>query len=225
MPGATMTTFVAASLVLLVTPGPSVVFVVTRALALGRTAGLVSVLGLEAGLLLHVAATVLGLSALAASSPAVLGWVRAGGVAYLVLLAVRELRPLRGRSTSRSPSEERVPEPVAAPAWRPLFRDAFVVDVLNPQALLFLLAFLPQFVDAGRGPTSNQLLVLGLVVVGLAVVCDAGWVVGVTALVAHGGPRLGAVARGRPGAVRLATGGVYLSLAALAALPALTGGA
>ncbi len=216
MPGASMTTFVAASLVLLATPGPSVVFVVTRALALGRTAGLVSVLGLEAGLLLHVAATVLGLSAVAASSPVVLGWVRAAGVAYLVLLALRELRVPRSRSVARSTSAER--EPVAAdPRWRPLFRDAFVVDVLNPQAMLFLVAFLPQFVDAGRGPTASQLLGLGLVVVGLAVVCDAGWVVAVTALVAHGGVRLTAVARARAGAVRLATAGVYLSLAAVAA--------
>jgi threonine/homoserine/homoserine lactone efflux protein len=162
----TLLLFAASTLALLAVPGPSVLYVVARTVEQGRAAGLVSVLGLEAGALIHVVAAAAGLSALVASSPAAFAALRYGGAAYLLWLGIRALR--RGRDD--------VPERRDAGASRrQLFRDGVVVDVLNPKTSLFFLAFLPGFVHEGHGPVALQVLVLGLVFVMLAALTDGAY--------------------------------------------------
>ena len=154
--------FLVATVALLVVPGPSVVFAVTRALSLGRAAGLVSVVGLEAGLLVHVTAATVGLSALAASSKVTTTGLRLAGAAYLIFLAARialEHPSPVSRGGRPVQSDGAV---VASSAGRPrparwaLARDAFLVDLLNPQSLLFFMAFLPQFVDVRHGAANRR---------------------------------------------------------------------
>ena len=175
--------FLVATVALLVVPGPSVVFAVTRALSLGRAAGLVSVVGLEAGLFVHVAAATVGLSAIAASSKVTMTALRLAGAAYLLFLAGRialgHPAPVGAGVANPVPTGS---AGVSTSAGRPqlarwaLARDAFLVDLLNPQSLLFFMAFLPQFVDVRHGATIGQLFVLGLCVLILAFACDGAYV-------------------------------------------------
>jgi threonine/homoserine/homoserine lactone efflux protein len=160
--------FAASTLVLLAVPGPSVLYVVARTVERGRTAGLVSVLGLETGALIHVAAAAAGLSALVASSPTAFTVLRYGGAAYLLWLGIRTLR----RSRASAPVQ-----PPGAASYRLLFRDGVLVDVLNPKTSLFFLAFLPGFVHEGDGPIALQVVVLGLVFVALAAVTDGAYAI------------------------------------------------
>ena len=156
--GSTLLLFAGATLLLLALPGPSVLYVVARTVEQGRAAGLVSVLGLETGALIHVGAAAAGVSALVASSPGAFAALRYGGAAYLLWLAARTLLRARGSSPA-----------AAAPASRvQLFRDGVMVDLLNPKTALFFLAFLPGFVRVDAGPVAVQVLLLGLVFVALA---------------------------------------------------------
>jgi threonine/homoserine/homoserine lactone efflux protein len=163
----TLMLFAASTLALLAIPGPSVLYVVARTVEQGRTAGLVSVLGLETGALLHVVAAAAGLSALVASSPTAFAALRYGGAAYLLWLGVRTLR--RNRAGA--------PTALAPASHARLFRDGVLVDLLNPKTALFFLAFLPGFVTEGAGPVALQVVVLGLVFVGLAALTDGAYAV------------------------------------------------
>ena len=130
--------FVAAALLLLVTPGPAVLYIVARSVDQGRAAGLVSALGVHAGTLVHIAAAAAGLSVLLAASATLFSLVKYLGAAYLIFLGVRRLldrTPLGGPGQTRA-----IP-------WRRAFLDGAIVNVLNPKTALFFLAFLPQFVD------------------------------------------------------------------------------
>jgi threonine/homoserine/homoserine lactone efflux protein len=161
----TLALFALSTLALLAVPGPSVLYVVARTVEHGRTAGLVSVLGLEAGALIHVGAAAAGLSALVASSPTAFAALRYGGAAYLLWLGARTLR----RSRAAAPAS-----PAPASHVR-LFRDGVMVDLLNPKTALFFLAFLPGFVHDGHGPVALQVVVLGLVFVALAALTDGAY--------------------------------------------------
>jgi threonine/homoserine/homoserine lactone efflux protein len=203
---ATLALFAGACMALLVVPGPSVLYIVTRSIGQGRRAGLVSVLGVEAGALVHVAAAALGLSALLASSLVAFNLVRYLGAAYLVWLGVRAL-------LGRDGHDGREPErPGGVPLGR-LFGQGLVVNVLNPKTTLFFLAFLPQFVDPGAGPATPQVLVLGMVWVLLALLSDGCYALLAGAL---GGRLRRSVAAGRR--VGRLAGGVYIGLGAVAAL-------
>ena len=147
----TFLAFAAASLALLAVPGPSVLYIVARSVEQGRRAGIVSMLGIEAGGLLHVAAAALGLSALMASSAAAFEGLRWAGAAYLVWLGARKL--LAAAEDGERP---------AVGAVRRLFWHGVAVNLLNPKTAMFFLAFLPQFVDPAAGPAALQALVLGL---------------------------------------------------------------
>ena len=195
--GSTLLVFAGATLLLLALPGPSVLYVVARTVEQGRAAGLVSVLGLETGALIHVGAAAAGMSALVASSPGAFAALRYGGAAYLLWLAARTLLRARGSS------------PVAAaPASRvQLFRDGVMVDLLNPKTALFFLAFLPGFVRVDAGPVAVQVLLFGLVFVALAVLTDGAYAL-VTARL-RGGLRGGR-------RVALASAGTYGLLGVLA---------
>jgi threonine/homoserine/homoserine lactone efflux protein len=161
-PGA-LAVFAAASLALLVVPGPAVLYVVSQSIEHGRSAGLVSMLGVEVGGLVHVAAAALGLSALLVQSAVAFNVVKYAGAAYLVFLGLRRL-------LSREPFDptgERAPRRLDR-----LFAQGIVVNILNPKTALFFFAFLPQFVDVDKGSVGLQILFLGICFILLAVISD-----------------------------------------------------
>lgn len=164
MPGiVSLTAFVAAALVVLLIPGPGVLYIVACSVSQGQRAGLVSVLGLSAGALVHVAAATVGLSAILLASATAFGIVKLFGAAYLIYLGIRALL---------SRPSATVADSVAPRSLRRVFSDGVVVSVLNPKIAVFFLAFLPQFVEPGRGPVAQQVLFLGLLYVALALVTD-----------------------------------------------------
>ncbi|HYB42720.1 MAG TPA: LysE family translocator [Candidatus Methylomirabilis sp.] len=154
--------FVLAALLLLITPGPAVLYIVARSMDQGRRAGLVSVLGVHTGTVVHVTAAAVGLSALLLASAAAFTAVKFAGAGYLIFLGVRRL-------LDPAPVAVLVQAPVSP---RRAFIDGVVVNVLNPKTALFFLAFLPQFVDPSRGAIGPQLLALGLVFMMLGFVTD-----------------------------------------------------
>jgi threonine/homoserine/homoserine lactone efflux protein len=160
---ATLVLFSATALALFVVPGPAVLYIVTRSIDQGRRAGFASVLGIHAGSLVHVAAAILGLSALLASSATAFDVVRYTGAAYLIWLGARRLRE---RS---SPVGDHASPPV--PLKR-VFAQGFVVNLFNPKTAIFFLAFLPQFVDADGGPVPLQLAIFGVLFVLLGLLSD-----------------------------------------------------
>ena len=164
----TLAVFSAAALLLLVIPGPAVLYIVAQSVSRGRLAGLVSMLGIQVGGLVHVAAAAIGLSALVVQSAAAFSMVKYAGAAYLVFLGVRRLLGRDGRGADGTPRERRL---------RALFANGIIVNVFNPKTALFFFAFLPQFVDVARGGVAFQILVLGLVFIGLAVISDGAYAV------------------------------------------------
>lgn len=165
MPGpAAYALFVLAALALLAVPGPAVLYVVTQSVHRGRRAGLVSMLGIHTGTLVHVTAATLGLSSLLVSSATAFAVVKYAGAAYLVGVGILTLA---GR---REPPSEAAPADGAR-----LFRQGVVVNVLNPKTALFFLAFLPQFVDVDAGHVPLQILALGLTFVALGLVSDGAY--------------------------------------------------
>jgi threonine/homoserine/homoserine lactone efflux protein len=158
--------FLLASLAVLLSPGPNVLYVIARSIDQGRKAGVVSVLGLETGTLLQVAAAVLGLSAIGMTSALMFDAVKYLGAAYLLYLGIRKALE-RGALAASS---------VTTPAsLRRLFGQGVLIGVLNPKTGLFFLAFLPQFVDPAHGPLALQTALLGLAFIALATTTDGGY--------------------------------------------------
>ena len=160
----TLVLFVAAALVLLVTPGPAVLYVVARSIEQGPRAGFVSSLGLSVGGFVHVLAATLGLSAILVSSATAFGIVKMIGAGYLVYLGLRTLLNRDNAAPSVSDSPRGM--------WR-IFRDGVIVNLFNPKAALFFFAFLPQFVDPARGNVALQFLGLGLLFEALGLMSDS----------------------------------------------------
>jgi threonine/homoserine/homoserine lactone efflux protein len=205
MPSASsLALFTAAALVLLLVPGPAVMYILTRSIDQGRAAGLASVLGVHLGTTVHVAAAALGVSALLASSSTAFTVVKLAGAAYLVGLG---LRRILGRERVETVADG--PPPARL---RRVVGQGVVVNVLNPKTALFFVAFLPQFVVPARGSVTLQLLVLGAVFIVLGLLTD-----GLYALLGSAaGGWLRARARSR--ARRYVTGGAYVTLGTAAAL-------
>ena len=208
MPDAsTFALFVAAALVLLVVPGPSVLYIVARSIEGGRTAGFDSVLGVQTGAILHIAFATLGLSAILASSAVAFSVVKWLGAAYLVWLGLRQIF---GR-------DEGDDEVAVGPArLSRVFSQGVLVNTLNPKTALFFLAFLPQFVDPSRGAAWTQILLLGATFVILALCSD-----GLYALLS--GTAGGWLRRKMKGASfrrgqRFISGGILIALGAVAAV-------
>jgi threonine/homoserine/homoserine lactone efflux protein len=151
--------FVAAGLLLNVTPGPDIAYIVARSAELGCRGGAIAALAIAAGCLVHIAAAALGISALIAASAlafAVLKWI---GAAYLIYLGIRMILADRGASPpARATDEARTPVPL-----RVVFRQGFLTNVLNPKVALFFLAFLPQFISPEASSKVLAFLALGLV--------------------------------------------------------------
>jgi len=159
--------FLAASLVLVLIPGPSVLFIVGRALAHGRRAALTSVAGNTAGVAVLVVLVATGLGAIAAASAAVFTAIKLAGAAYLVWLGVQTFR-------HRGDLVAALGEP-AAPADRRVFLQGVVVGLTNPKALVFFAAVLPQFLGPQPEHPALQLLVFGLLFCLTAAVLDSAW--------------------------------------------------
>jgi threonine/homoserine/homoserine lactone efflux protein len=199
--------FVAAALALLLVPGPAVVYVVARSVSGGRLTGLVSVLGIELGTLTHVVFAAAGLSAIVASSVVAFSVVKWLGAAYLVYLGLRQIfgRGGENEDTESSDTED--------DRFR-VFYQSVLVQILNPKVALFFLAFLPQFVDPSRGAAWTQIVVLGATLAFLGLFTD-----GLYALL---GGTAGDWIRKRGGSLRRAgryvTGGIYITLGAVAAV-------
>ena len=179
---ASLAVFVVAALALLLTPGPAVLYIVTRSIDQGRRAGLVSMLGVHAGTLVHIAAAAAGVSAILAASATAFSAVKYLGAAYLVYLGLRRLR-------HRTPAL--VPGVTPPRRLGRAFLDGVVVNVLNPKTALFFLAFLPQFVDVSRGRVGLQTLILGVIFVLLGLVTDGSYALnaGTAAAWLRGHPR------------------------------------
>jgi len=160
----TFVIFAAASAAFLAVPGPSVIYIVSRSLAEGRTAGIVSALGIQAGGLVHVTAATIGVSALLASSAVAFSIVKYAGAAYLIYLGIRRL--LEGEQPEQAVEDRRA-------GRRRLFWQGVLVNSLNPKTALFFLAFLPQFVDPARGAVAPQVLALGVLFLVLAILSDS----------------------------------------------------
>lgn len=172
-PSTDLLAFVAAALVLLLSPGPAVLFLVTRSLHGGRRAGYAAVFGLFAGGLVHAAAAVLGLSAIVASSAELFTALQLAGAAYLVWLGIQALRRPEGLQIE---AQSAVGDASQA------FRDAFVVEVFNPKPALFFLAFLPQFVHSGGASPARQIAQLGLLFLVLALATNSLYVTSASSL-------------------------------------------
>lgn len=193
--------FLLASLVLAVSPGPGVLYIVTRSLVQGRRAGLVSVGGVALGNLGNAVAASVGLATVFALSSLAATLVRCAGALYLVYLGVQMLRtPAARASIVQTPSE----------SLRRGFRDGFVVALFNPKTTIFFAAFLPQFMQGDVSPMAQSLL-LGAMFVAIAAVTDSVYALAASVIAA----RLGA------GSQRLGRrfgGGVFIGLGVFAAL-------
>jgi len=160
--------FALIAFVLILVPGPSVLFVVTRSLTLGPGAGVATVVGNTAGVYVQVAAVALGLGALVQESIVVFTIVKWCGAAYLVVLGVQTFRHRRSLGAA-------LETPMKCKVRRRILADGFVVGLLNPKVIVFFMAILPQFVDRS-GPVTMQLLTLGAIFCAIALLCDSMWV-------------------------------------------------
>ena len=156
--------FFAAALILAITPGPGVFYILATSIAQGPRAGVLSACGIAAGTLVHISLAVSGLSFLIASSGLAFSSVKYLGVAYLFYLGIQTLC---GRDTSA----EKLKEVSQKPLLR-VFTRAASVNILNPKVGLFFVALLPQFVDPARGSPALQFLLLGILLACLAFVTD-----------------------------------------------------
>jgi len=146
--------FFLAALMLNITPGPDMLYVIARSVSQGRTAGIISSLGIAAGCFVHIAATVFGLSSLLIVIPAAFNIIKYAGAAYLVYLGIRTLMQRSTRSLEQRDHHEK--------NLGAIFRQGAFTNILNPKVALFFLAFLPQFVDHTHGNLALQFIVLGV---------------------------------------------------------------
>ena len=162
--------FTLTAFLLIAVPGPSVLFTVSRSLALGRIAGVATVAGNTVGVCVQVMAVALGLGALAERSVLVFNLIKLGGAGYLIFLGVQAIRHRRRLAEVLGTRLEN--KSIAR-----IVADGFVVGVGNPKVIVFFAAVLPQFVDRAAGDVTVQLLVLGAVFAGIALISDSAWAV------------------------------------------------
>ncbi len=158
-------TFFSAAIALTVSPGPDVLYVLSRTVAQGRKIGLASVAGVGTGAMIHAFAAAVGLSAILATSAVAFTVVKLLGAAYLIYLGIMALR---SAGTSSQPDERTLPR---VTAWQ-AFRQGVLIDVLNPKVAIFFMAFLPQFLRPQYGNEGLQLAGLGFLIVVVGVVTD-----------------------------------------------------
>jgi threonine/homoserine/homoserine lactone efflux protein len=155
VPAPELMIFAAAALVMVLTPGPNMIYLVSRSICQGRVAGVISLFGVIAGFVVHALGAALGLTALLLALPLGFEILKWAGAAYLGWLAWEALRP-----GARSPFE---PQPLPPDPPRKLFVMGFLTNLLNPKVAMFYIALFPQFIDPERGSVLAQSLVLGAV--------------------------------------------------------------
>jgi threonine/homoserine/homoserine lactone efflux protein len=168
--GGHLLTYVVTIFVLIVIPGPSVLFVVSRGVALGRRAALLTVLGNTAGLALLVVVVSLGLGSIVARSVAVFTVIKLAGAAYMVFLGVRMFR-------DRHELARMLDAAVVPRGTQRMLREGFIVGATNPKAVILMTAVLPQFVDRGAGHVQLQLLLLGAISLVVGLCSDGAWAI------------------------------------------------
>ncbi len=169
VPSSHLVPFLATVYVLIVIPGPSVLFVVSRGVALGRRAALATVLGNTSGLLFQLLVVVIGLGSILASSETVFTVLKLIGAAYLVTLGVRSIRDREKLAKALAPTA------VAPRSVRTIVREGFVVGATNPKGLIIFTAVLPQFIDRSAGHPTLQLATLGAICGLIALLSDGTW--------------------------------------------------
>lgn len=169
-PGDHLLEFAITAFVLIVVPGPSVLFVVSRGVALGRKAALATVAGNTAGVMVQAILIALGLGALVERSDAAFTAVKLVGAVYLVVLGVRMLRDRHSLAALHDATE--VPK-----GTRRIVREGFVVGFTNPKAVVVFTVLIPQFADPARGHVPLQLLVLAIVFLTIGVISDSAWAI------------------------------------------------
>src|SRR5688572_25625543 len=155
--------FMIASLALLLTPGPAVLYIVARSINQGRMAGIVSVLGVETANFFHASAAALGLSAILLSSALAFDIVKYLGAAYLIYLGIRKIVVREDRAKTEVGKEESLSR---------IYSQGFVVNLFNPKTALFFFAFLPQFVNTSNANITLQMFLLGIMFVVMGSVTD-----------------------------------------------------
>jgi threonine/homoserine/homoserine lactone efflux protein len=157
--------------VLILIPGPSVLFVVSRGVALGRRSALATAVGNEIGLAVQLIAVAVGVGSILARSDGVYSTTKLIGAAYLVLLGVRSIRDRKALAAALNSTR------VAPKSLARTLREGFLVGVTNPKGVLIFTAVLPQFIDRSRGHTTLQLISLGLICVVVAMLSDGVWAI------------------------------------------------
>lgn len=191
--------FMAGAILLLLVPGPAVLYIISRSVGHGRPAGLVSAMGIAVGSLFHVAAATLGLSALLVSSIAAFELIKYAGAAYLIYLGIRTLRSSDADLLQPAPGQRSLGN---------IFGQGVLVNLLNPKTALFFLAFLPQFVDPTRGHATLQILELGVLFSLTGWMSDSAWALlaGTFAAKIRGNVRLRRTQRSLSGGALIALG-------------------
>lgn len=160
----TLITFTIAALILNLSPGPSNLYVMSRSIGQGAKGGIVAAFGLAFGLMVHVIASALGLSAIFKYSPMVYVTVKILGALYLIFLGINYLK-------SKDIKHKMNGAPKSKPNFQ-IFKESVLVEVTNPKTALFFLAFLPHFVSPDSGPVATQIILLGTIVTISAIPCD-----------------------------------------------------
>lgn len=160
--------FLIASLALLLTPGPAVLYIVARSINQGRMAGIVSVLGVETANLFHASAAALGLSAILLSSALAFDIVKYLGAAYLIYLGIRKIIAREDVAKVEAGKQESLSR---------VYSQGFVVNLFNPKTALFFFAFLPQFVNTSNGNITLQVFLLGMMFVLMGVITDGAYAI------------------------------------------------
>lgn len=168
LPSGHLLAFALLSFILIVVPGPNVLFVISRSLMLGRAAGVGTAVGGQIGVYAQVAAVAFGIGTLVERSVAVFSVIKLAGAAYLVYLGVQAIRHRRSLAAALDVAAQRK-------TLARILRDGFVVGVTNPKAIVFFAAVLPQFADPSAGHVPLQMLLLGAVFIAIAVFCDSTW--------------------------------------------------
>ena len=167
-PASHLLAFALISFALIIVPGPNVIFVITRSLMLGRTAGVGTAIGGVVGEYVLVMAVALGIGALVERSVAVFTVIKLAGAGYVVYLGVQGIRHRRSLRNALNTAQE--PKTIGR-----ILRDGIVVGLSNPKSIVFFAAVLPQFVDQQSGHVPAQMLLLGVVFMAIAVLCDSTW--------------------------------------------------
>jgi threonine/homoserine/homoserine lactone efflux protein len=170
LPTTHLLAFTLTAFLLIAVPGPSVLFTVSRALALGRIAGVATVAGNTAGVCVQVMAVAFGIGALAERSVLVFNLIKLGGAGYLIFLGIQAIRHRRRLAEALGTRLEN--KSIAR-----IVTDGFVVGLGNPKVIVFFAAVLPQFADRAAGHVTAQLLVLGALFAGIALISDSVWAV------------------------------------------------